>query len=236
MATSGVTTNQLTRDQIITSALRKLNVIADGQTPSTDNITNGSFALNAIIGEYRGLGMQLWARNEYTFSLTANVFSYTIGVGQTLNTPYPVRLMQAYRVDSSSTSRIELDIQANYNYNLYPSTSGGAPIIINYQPKVNSGVIKLWPVPDASAASTSTITIVYTRPIEYTSASTDTMDFPEEWLNAIVYGLAVRLAPEWGIPLPDRNLLRQEEAVYLQRALENGQEDASITFQPKLWE
>ena len=229
--TSGVTTNQLTSYQFIEAALRKLNVLAAGATPSSEDYTNGTLALNALLGEYRALGMPIWARNQYTFSLTASTSSYTIGTGQTINTPYPLRILQTWRNDTGNSTRIPVEIVPNYNFNLAPSSSGGSPIQLTYQPKVNTGVIQVWPTPDSTAASSSTITIVYQRPTEYVSASTDTMDFPEEWYGAIIYGLAVRLAPEWGIPLPDRQMLKKEADEYLQNALSNGTEEASFFFQ-----
>jgi hypothetical protein len=58
------------------------------------------------------------------------------------------------------------------------------------------------------------------------------MDFPEEWYNAIIYNLAVRLAPEWGVPLPDRQMLLQEAKMYTEDATMTGQEDASFFIQP----
>lgn len=232
MATSGVTTNQLTRNQYIEAALRKLNVIAEGQTPSTESYTNGTFAFNALIGEFRTLGMPLWARTTHSFSPVASTVAYNIGSGQTLNTPYPVKMLQAYRQDSGQTTKTPVELISDYNFNMLPSSSGGMPIQLTYQPKVNLGVIKLWPTPDATAA-TSTITLIYFRPIEYVSASTDTIDFPEEWTNAVIYNLAARLAPEWGVPLPDRRELSKEADKYLERALENSNEDASFFFQPE---
>ena len=231
MTTSGVTTNQLTRNQIIEAAHRKMGVVADGQTLSTENYTNAAYALNTLLGEFRALGMPLWARNSYTMTLTASTSSYNIGTGQTINTPYPLKLLQAYRNDSSATTKIQMDIIADYDFNMLPSGSSGAPIQITYTPRVNYGVIKLWPTPDSTAASGSTITIVYQRPMEYTSASTDTMDIPEEWLGALIYNLAARLAPEWGVPLPDRQMLKQEAKEMLDRALEFGTEDGSMFFQ-----
>lgn len=231
MATSGVTANQLTRNQYIEAALRKLNVIADGQTPSSDNYSNATIAFNALIGEFRALGMPLWARQTYSMSLTNGTSSYTIGSSQTLDTPYPVRLIQAVRVDANSSTRIPMEIVADFDFNLLPSSSSGNPIKITYQPKVNLGTLKVWPTPDSYAATNVTISLTYTRPTEYMSASTDTVDVPEEWVNAIIYNLAARLAPEWGIALPDRQKLEDTAERLLTRALENGQEDASIYFQ-----
>lgn len=231
MATSGVTTYQQTRNQIIAAALRKIGVLAQGQTPTTEDYNNGAEALNMLIAEFRALGMPLWKRTQYSFSPTLSTSSYNIGSGYTLNTAYPLKMLEAWRQDSSTSSRIPMDIIANANFNLLPSNSSGTPIQLTYQPKNNYGVLKLWPTPDSGATS-ATIYLVYQAPFEYFSASTETMDFPEEWYNALVYGLAVRMAPEWGVPLNDRQLLMKESEMFLQRVLSFGEEDGSLFFQP----
>jgi len=234
MTTSGVYTYSLSRDDISTAAMRKLGVIADGQTPSALNLTNTSQALNTLVAQFRALGMPLWARNTYTFSPTAGTQLYQIGTGKTLNTPYPLKMLQAYRIDSTGTTKIPMEIVANFNFNIYPTNSGGSPIQMTYQPKVNYGEIQLWPVPDATAASQSTITIVYQTPFQYFTSSTDTADFPEEWYLPLIYNLAVLIAPEWGIPLPDRQALQREAKEYLQTTLEFGTEDGSLFLQPDI--
>lgn len=226
------TLNQLTRDQYIEAAARKLGVVADGQVLTTENYSNGAIAFNALIAEFRSLGMPLWARSTYSFGLTLNTTAYEIGVGQTFNTPYPLKVLQAYRVDVGNTTRIPIEIQPDFNFNLYPASSGGRPIQLSYQPKINSGTLKVWPVPDSDAVSNSTITIVYTRPMDYMDSSGDVLDMPEEWTNAIIYNLAQRMAPEWGIPLPDRQMLAGEAKMMLDRVLENGTEEASMFWQP----
>jgi hypothetical protein len=167
-------------------------------------------------------------------SLVNGTSSYTIGTGQTLNTPYPIHLLQAIRLDANASTRIDMDIIANSNFNRLPSNSSGVPIQVTYQPKINLGVVQLWPTPDSYSATNITIQLTYLRPLEYFSASTDTADFPEEWVSAIIYNLAVRLAPEYGIPLQDRNLLIKEAETYLKTAEDNSFEDGSIFFQPEV--
>lgn len=230
MTTSGTTIYQLTRNDLIATALRKLGVLAAGQTPSAEDYNNGSVSLNTLVAEFRSKGMPLWARKTYSFTPTAGVGTYEIGIGKTFNTAYPLHIVQAYRQDGTNTTKIEMQIIPNYNYNLYPTASGGTPIQLNYQPLNNYGRINLWPIPDTTA---TTITIVYQAPFEYFVSGTDTQDFPEEWYNAIIYNLAVLLAPEWGIPLADRQLLGKEAAMHLENALENGPEDGSLYIQPQ---
>lgn len=232
MSTSGNTIYQVGRDILITAAIRKLGVLAEGQVPTTENINDGIVALNMLVAKLRGKGLPLWARKTYPFSLTLNTAVYQIGIGKTLNTPYPLHVLQAYRVDGSDTTKIDVQVIPNYNFNLYPTSSGGTPIQLSYQPFINYGEISVWPVPDTAALST-TITIIYQAPFEYFNAATDTMDFPEEWYMPIVYNLAVALAPEWGIPLADRSQLKEEAKMYLDEVENMGYEDGSFYAQPR---
>jgi len=227
MTTSSVYTFQMTRDQLITAALRKLGVIAEGQTPSAQNLSDGQIAVNGAIAFMKGLGMPLWARSEYTFTPTTS--GYTIGSGMTLDTPYPVKLLQAYRTETNT--KIPMDIVAREDFNILPVSSSGSPIKINYQPYINWGQISLWPVPPST--NTSTVTIVYQRPFQYFTSASETLDFPEEWQVPLIYQIAVLLAPEWGIPLPDRESLKNELKTYIEMAVFVGQEDASFFIQPE---
>ena len=234
MSTSGVTTNQLTQYQFIEAALRTLGVLALDQTPEATQYTNALVKLNGLVGELRVKGLQIFQRTTYTMTLVDGTSSYNIGTGQTLNTPYPIHLLQAIRLDTNASTRIDMDIIANSNFNRLPSNSSGVPIQVTYQPKINMGVVQLWPTPDSYSATNVTIQLTYLRPLEYFNASTDTADFPEEWVSAIIYNLAVRLAPEYGIPLQDRSLLIKEAETYLKTAEDNSFEDGSIFFQPEI--
>ncbi len=61
-------------------------------------------------------------------------------------------------------------------------------------------------------------------------AANDDFEFPQEWYEAIVYGLAERIAPMIGYPIPDRQLLKSEARDYLDLALSFDVEHASVKF------
>lgn len=229
MATSNVYSVQYSRDQLITAGLRKLGVLGESQVPSPQNLLDGSMALNMVVGLLRAKGMPMWARATYTFSTTPTILSYTIGTGQTFDTPYPLKMLQAYR--SSNGTVIDMDVEPDYNFNQLPTSSSGIPLKLAYQALNNYGIIKLWPTPDTTVTD-STFTIVYQRPFQYFNTSTDTMDFPEEWYLPLVYNLAVVLAPEWGVPLPDRQMLSAQADKFTEEVLGMGGEDASMFIQP----
>ena len=227
MATSGTTAWSLNRDAVINSALRKLAVLSGGSTPQPFEITSAAEALNAMVKGFHADGMPVWAIKKYSF-LTTGAYDYAIGTGQTLGTPAPLKILQAYRTDGTSTN-IPMNIYTQYNYNLLPRNNGsGPPVNLYYQPFPETGTISLWPAPD----NTTTITIFYQRPFEDMTSSTDDFDFPPYWTEALIYGLAWRLAPEYGIPLQDRSLLMKEAEFFHDQALSFGTEEGSLYLQP----
>lgn len=234
MSTSGSTLFQLTTNQIIEAALRKLGVLAKGQSADAEDLAKGLEALNVLWGRMITIGMPLWKRTTITFPIVAGTANYNIGVGQTINTPFPLKIQQAVLEDLISKVSLEMNIYSLYEYySLNPAYSSGQPVSLFYTPKINTGEIILWPTPDATAAAQKVVRIVYQAPFDDFVNSTDTPDFPKEWNQAIVYELAVALAPEYGIPLEERNTLKAEAKQYKEDALSFGTDEASIFVQPE---
>lgn len=232
MSTSGVTTFELNRDQIIQAALRKAGAVSDGQTATATQITTATEAMNAMLKTFEVEGMPLWAIKQITFPLTATR-QYSIGIGQTINTPAPLKIIQATLIDNTGQNILPMNIYTHYNYNLLTTqNSAGYPIHLMYEPLLPNGTINIWPTPDTYTIANRVIRIVYQRPFEDFVASTDTPDFPSYWTEAIVYGLAWRLAPEYGLPLQDRQMLGKEATYFLDKALSFGTEEGSFSIQP----
>lgn len=229
MSTSGTTTWSLNRDQVISAALRKLAVLSGGSSPETYQVTDATQALNAMLKGFQTDGMPLWAVKSYTFTTVSGTNTYVMGIGQTINIDAPLKITQAWRNQGSSVN-VPMNIYTDYNYNLLPqNNNSGPPINLYYQPKNQTGQINLWPIPDDS---TTTITVRYQRPFEDMTSATDDFDFPSYWTEAIIYGLAKRLAPEFGVPLQDRILLAQEAKEFKDEALSFGTEEGSLYLQP----
>ena len=95
---------------------------------------------------------------------------------------------------------------------------------------VTTGELHLFPKPDATSAAQNQVVIVYQRPYEDFDASTDTPDFPQEWLEPIKYLLATRLAGEYQTPLAVRQQLLSEAMALKDTALSMGTEEGSFFF------
>ena len=234
MPVSGSTTWELDRNQLIQTAMRKLGVLGEGQTPSTEDYTNGVIALNGIMAAFQTLGMPLWAREEINVPLTALTESYLIGVGQTVNTPFPLKVHDAYLRNIATGQQIEMEVKSQYDWQQVRNTGTNSsfPIFVTYTPLINIGRLSVWPIPNAQAASTYTIRLVGQTPFDdFTTTTTHTLDFPKEWHNAIIYELAVTLAPEFGASDAEKTFLERQAKKWLDYAKDFGIEESSMFFQ-----
>lgn len=235
MTTSGVTINQLSRDDIINAALRKLVVIGEGQTANTLQITSAAQALNNLVAEYRTLGMSIWARKGLDVPMVAGQLTYVFGVGQAINVAYPLHIYTAMLTTGPTfDNKIQMQALSFTDFQLLPNNSTGSPVNFTYKPMINMGEMRVWPTPDATVQSVGTkIHLEYQTPFEYFISGTDNPMFPEEWNNALIYGLAALVSDEYGISTQKQQWISSQAATHLATALSGGAEDASMFLQPE---
>lgn len=124
----------------------------------------------------------------------ARVYTYT-----TIAQP-PVRIEWAVRRDSSNID-IELNPLSRRDYDTLSNKEiAGDPISYYYDPKVSNGTLYLYQTPNDA---NTILRITYRRQIQDIDIVTQTMDFPIEWEECIVYSLALRLASLGGIGMDD---------------------------------
>ena len=235
MATSGSTNFSTDRNTLIAGALRLCGAISQGETPSATLISESSEALNMLVKALQADGMPLWALKQYSVPLIAATASYRIGLSKTVNTPKPLKIIQAFLRETSSGLDIPMTQLTKFDYNfLGNKTTQGNPIQYYYDVQSNYGDLYLFPVPSTTAASNYTVQIVYQRPFEDFDASTDEPDFPQEWYDALKHLLADRLAPEHGLAIADRQDLARRAKTLKEEALGFGTEEGSIHWQADL--
>lgn len=226
MATSGNTTWELTRDQIISATLRKLGVLAEGQVATTEQITNGAEALNSLIALFQTKGMPLWKRTEQIIPLVLGQQTYSITEA--------VKVPQVVLQYLNNTTQYELYEKSLYDFNQLPqgNINAGIPVHYYFQPGIQNGTLGIWPVPDAGTVTNNQLKVVKQKKFDGFFAAGETPDFPSYYTDALIYTLAVRLAPEYGIPVQDRQQLKSEAKEYTDDAFNYGDEDGSLYFMP----
>jgi hypothetical protein len=226
MATSGDISWELSRNDLIEAAYRKLGIPGEGNTLTNTQYEDGAEALNAVIALAVTDGMALWKRT--TTALTPSISSqeYTITGA--------VKISQVVLQDISSGSQYELEPKVLNDFLRLPTGTTGVPVSWMWQPSLAGGTLKIWPsLSDATTVAGKSILVTYQKEFDgFTATTTHTLDMPAYWTQAIIYTLAVALAPENGVPINDRGLLLQESKLYWDKASDYGDDDGSLYIQP----
>ena len=238
MATSGNSNFVVTRDDIITRALRIVNAIGQLETPDPGAVTEAAMALNMLVKERQADGMQLWKMLTITGILTAGVASYNIGTGSTVNKEAPLKLLDAWlRNTAGGDAPITLFTKSQY-HNYSSKATPGTPTQMFYQPPgatLSTGMVGtyfLLPVPTALDVTNSTLYMTGIFPIFDFDASTDNPDFPSFYYNALTWGLADQLSTEYGVPLSERGFIQNKAMMHLEMAKSMDIEEGSLFIQP----
>lgn len=73
----------------------------------------------------------------------------------------------------------------------------GTPTAFFYIPKLDHGELYIWPSPQNS---TYGVRYSWYKPLMDFTDPDDTADFPQEWINALTWNLALELAPDFSVP------------------------------------
>jgi hypothetical protein len=226
MSTSGNTSWELTRNNIIERAFAKFGIPGEGNTLSTVQYTVGTTVLNEVVALACVAGMPLWKRISVTKTLSTTTQTYVI--------PNAVKIAQVILRDIGGGTSYELKDKSLYDFNKLPTNNVGLPTNWMFAPSIEGGTVSIWPLTsDSTAVAQKELVIVYQKEFDGFFGATDTPDFPSYWSSALIYRLAVLLAPEYGVPIPDRQELKQEAANYWGAAVNYGDEDGSYYFQPE---
>jgi hypothetical protein len=224
MTTSSNTSWELNRDSLITAAYAKIGIPGEDNSLTNTQLTDGASRLNGIIALAVTNGMPLWKR------VTQNVTPST--TSQVYTVADAIKVADVFLHDTGGV-RYSLQEKSLYDFNRLPTNSIGIPVHYMFQPSIQGGTVSIWPLTsDTSTVSTKTIEIVYQKEFDGMFSSTDTFDFPAYWTMGLTYKLAVALAPEYGVPLQDRQLLIKEAELYWKEAADYGDEAGSLYIQP----
>lgn len=232
MARSNSFDFNVTRDELIKAAFRLIGVGHRGESVPADEINDASEALNLMLKAWQADGLQLWKREEQSIPLTASKRVYTLGPTGDVVMQRPLRLLEVVRRTSGNIDVPLNRLSKNEYYGLSNKLSEDVPVSYHFDPQLDNAELTFWPTPDTGAATEYTIEIVYHRPFEDVDSATDNFDCPVEWLEAVKFGLALRLAPEYGVDLPTQYRLQKQFDDIYDKALSWDVEDTSIYFQP----
>lgn len=117
----------------------------------------------------------------------------------------PLRILNARRSDTIDGVQIPMNKVSRQDYQDQPNKGAAStPVEFYYDAQLEHGTLYVW------GTGGSFIHFTYERELLKPTATADILDFPEEWFDAILYNLAVRLAPMYALNPVKRQLLKSE--------------------------
>ena len=234
---SGTFAFNLDSDDLILKAVRMMGKISGAQTalPATE-LVSARNSLNLMLKAWQADGLQLWQTETVTITTPTASADYEFGDDAGTYTDYrPIDVLEVYRVDETSNVWVELTRLSRADFNqLSDHDSTGTPVNYYYNNDMDKGTLSVWPIADASFIANSSIAVVLTKAFDGATATADNViSFPQEWQLAVVYGLMVILAPEYGIPLSEQQLYMTQAAMEKQRVMDWDTEHVSVFYQPE---
>ncbi len=182
-------TGTITTQDMIADALRKIGVVAQDEPMTADQSAHGLRAWNRLLKSWQNRGYSLWAVASQTVALTTSA-------NYTLSPVRPMRILNARFVRNGIETPMLPMTRQEYD-DLPVKSSTGIPTRFYYDKQREAAVLYVWPV--LAAASGETLKITFEREAEDQTDLSAVPDIPGEWWEAAVYGLAARLADDYGV-------------------------------------
>jgi len=219
----------LTAQRIIRMAYRDAGIIQEGDEPNGEQYADGMMRLNDVANLWQTQGLKLWLMQDIAVTLVANQATYSLKPSGDVNMTKPLRVIEAYYLDSSSIRRPLIPLSWSDWTRLSQVTQTGQLNSYFVNKQQTSLDVSFWLVPDSTAA-TGTAHLVLQTQITQMVSLTDTTGFPMEWAMALRWGLADDLATGQPQAIMDRC---EKRATMYRNALEDWDvEDAPTSFTP----
>jgi hypothetical protein len=184
----------MTGRDLVSASARKIGVLASGETLDATDAVDALSELNRMLASWSTKKLAIYQiKEESPLTLTPGTASYTLGSGGSITTR-PMSLESAL-IRSGSTDYPPLSLLTLDEFAAIGNkTVQGIPYSLYDDGGYPSRTIKLYPVPSAA----DSLILFTKRPLTLVATLDTVLSFPEGYEDALVYNLAVRLAPEYG--------------------------------------
>jgi len=186
---------------LIASSMRKIGAIASGETPTPAEQQDALSSLQTMLQSWAAEKINVFSSVREEFVMSAGTGTYTWGVGGSINTLRPNKILGVSVTDSSDISHpVEIISEGEYS-KISSKTSVGRPYALFSNYTFPYVTIYLYPVPNAA----ETLLFISLKPFTESSSFetvNDTLSLPTHYEEAVIYNLAIRIAPEFGVTIP----------------------------------
>ena len=186
---------------IITSALRLVGVLADGENPTDDTANQGLSVFNDMLDGWNSERLAIYTTRSDDFPLVLNKQTYTMGPGGDFNIPRPARIdsMSAILLTNPGNP-IEVPMVLwsveEWQYIPIKNVAGNFPLGCYDDGGFPLRALNMWPIPTQQQNS---VRIYSWQPLPAQTLNS-AVSFPPGYAEAFRYNMAVRLGAEFDSP------------------------------------
>lgn len=190
-----------TANSLINGALRLIGALAEGELPSPETAADALIALRAFIESENNNSLSIYQQQDEVFTLPANETYQTIGAGGDFDTVWPVTVLpSSFTRDNTNAPDTDLPLivinQAQYNsITAKNDITSAYPQYVYYDRAYPIGKLYFWPL----ATSALELHLSTWTPLRDFADLTTQVNLPPGYDRFIRYGLAMELAPEFGV-------------------------------------
>lgn len=190
-----------TANDIITRAFRRARVIGKDQVPTADEAADALAELNDQLDNGWNERLLTYRVLQENFALVAGQASRTIGTGGNFNTTRPLQLLDGcfVRRNGIDYGLTVLKDRVLYDNIVAKTGASGIPEYVFYDAAEPLGTLYFWPVPDQA----DQVYLNSPARLQGTLALVTQLVLPPGYNTLVLNGLAIAIAPEYGVEVPD---------------------------------
>jgi hypothetical protein len=205
-----------TTGDLISFVLRASGINGVGQTPLADDSNTCLDMLRMLVAQWQRKRWLVWNEQELSVVSTGADY-YTIGAGADFNTPRPDKIHAAWARINPQSGQNPVDIPLT----IIEAKEDWATIGIKDLQSLPSAVFldTAWPqgrvyfYPVAPAGANYEMFLVVKASLPVYTTLTDPLGLPDEYLEALLWSLCVRLQMIYGLPARPDHVAAMRQAV-----------------------
>ncbi len=190
---------------LITRALRLINVTASGELPTSDEANDALASFRDMVDSWNADSLSIYTTRADDYPLTLGQQAFTLGPGGDFDTNRPAKIigmsvillqnpanpievpMEMYSISDWQTKIPVKNVPGSFPQVCYDD--GGMPL----------RTLSFWPIPSQQQ---NNVRIYSWQSLVWPATLQTILNFPPGYARAFRYNLAVELAPEFGVEIP----------------------------------
>ncbi len=190
---------------VITRALRLVNVVADAELPTSDEANDALESFQEMVDSWNADRLTVYSIKSADFPLTLNQQSFTMGPGGNFDTDRPPKIVgMSVILLTAPANPVEIPIDM-YSWSDWQTkipvkaVNGTFPQVCYDDQGMPLRTLNFWPIPSANL---NNVRIYSWAPLVWPATLQTILNFPPSYARAFRYNLAIELAGEFGAQIP----------------------------------